>query len=105
MVMVAVLVTFEMDADLSEENIAALAAMEAASRQEEGCKDYAFSREISNPNAYRVVEIWQDMAALEYHFTTPHMAAFNKAIVALSPQKLSIKVYELGEERALPSAG
>ncbi|TNE57910.1 MAG: antibiotic biosynthesis monooxygenase [Alphaproteobacteria bacterium] len=105
MAIVAVLVKFELEREMSDADKTALDAMESASRQEDGCLDYAFSREISHPNAYRVVELWKDMAALEYHFTTPHMAAFMAALGALSPQNLEIKVYELGAERALPTAG
>ena len=51
----------------------------------------------------RVVERWDDMAALQYHFSTPHMAAFNTAIQGLATQPMEVKVYEVAGEVALPN--
>ena len=44
---------------------AAIAAMETASRAEDGCHDYTFSVELSDPNVIRITERWATMAALE----------------------------------------
>ena len=50
----------------SEANITALksaiAAMEKASRAEEGCDDYTFSIELNNPNMIRITERWQSLS-------------------------------------------
>ena len=61
----------------------AIAAMEQASRAEEGCFDYTFCRELNDPNTIRIVERWESEAALKAHFVTPHMAEFQAATLKL----------------------
>ena len=52
----------------------------------------------------RVRELWTDEQALKDHFATPHMAAFLKALRELRPKSLTVKCYELGLERKMPSS-
>ncbi|ETW99246.1 MAG: hypothetical protein ETSY1_15705 [Candidatus Entotheonella factor] len=75
----------------------AVATMEAASRAEAGCDDYTFSVELNNPNAIRITERWEDMAALEAHMGTPHMAEFQKAMAAHPPKASQVYFYEATE--------
>lgn len=75
----------------------AIATMEAASQAEEGCYDYTFSVELNNPNVMRITERWENMAALEAHFATPHMAAFQAALGANPPESVEAKFYEVTE--------
>ena len=82
----------------------AIAVMETATIAEPGCFEYTFCTEISNPTVIRVIELWQDMEALAAHFATPHMATFQAAMAANPPKGMEAKVFELGEELALPSA-
>ena len=58
----------------------AIAAMEAASRAEDGCEDYTFCRELTDPNTIRIIERWASVEALQAHFATPHMATFREAM-------------------------
>lgn len=81
----------------------AVAAMEAASRAESGCHDYTFSVELNDPNVIRITERWDDMAALEAHFATSHMAVFQKALAANPPVASEVHFYEV--ERELPRPG
>jgi quinol monooxygenase YgiN len=53
----------------------------------------------------RVRELWKEKQALKDHFATPHMAAFLKRLRELRPKSLTVKCYELGPERKMPSAG
>lgn len=62
---------------------AALSAMIQASRAEEGCIDYTYSVDILDPTRLMITEKWIDDDALAHHFSTPHMAAFQKAISEL----------------------
>lgn len=48
--------------------------------KEPGCILYEFSQVLGQDNKFRVYEEWQDQAALEAHFATPHMAAFRAAL-------------------------
>ena len=54
--------------------VAAAAACVAATRQEAGCLAYDFFESVTAPGEYVTVEHWQDDAALDAHFQTPHVA-------------------------------
>jgi quinol monooxygenase YgiN len=79
----------------------AIKKMETATRQEPGCKKYAFSVDISDPGMVRVTETWDSMDAITAHMASPHMAEFNQAVMALKPKGLEIKAYEVAREVAL----
>lgn len=87
--------------DTTAENIAAIkdaiATMETASRAEPGCHDYTFAVELSDPNKLRITECWENEAALQAHFATPHMAAFNEAMAKAGPRSMDLKCYEATE--------
>jgi quinol monooxygenase YgiN len=75
----------------------AIAAMETASRAEPGCRDYTFSVELNDGATLRVTELWDSLEALQAHFQTPHMAAFQQAIAARPPQSTDIKFFQAEE--------
>ncbi len=79
----------------------AVKAMETATRKEAGCLKYAFSVDIADPGMIRVTERWESVDAIKAHMTSPHMAEFNKAVMALQPKGLDIKAYEVAREVAL----
>ena len=76
----------------------AVKAMETATRKEAGCLKYAFSVDIADPGMIRVTERWESVDAIKAHMTSPHMAEFNKAVMALQPKGLDIKAYEVARE-------
>ena len=80
----------------------AMAPMIEASRTEEGCIEYAYSRDLLDPNVLRIIERWKDREALAYHFSTPHMAVFRNALIALKPKELSVRMYA-AEPAPLPA--
>ena len=57
-----------------EEIGAALAKAAAASRGDAGCVSYSFSRDLEDADRYVSVEVWEDQASLDAHFTAPHLA-------------------------------
>ena len=76
------------DAVLSE-----LTAMEAASRAEEGCREYTMLRSLSEPGRFVVYEIWESVQPLEDHRGTPHYLAFGGVVAehfAGPPRKLEV---------------
>ncbi len=85
----------------SPENVAALkdalAAMEDASRAEDGCDDYTFSVELNNPGVIRITEKWRDMDALVAHFRSAHMALFQQAMRAHPPTASAVTFFEASE--------
>jgi quinol monooxygenase YgiN len=80
----------------------ALRTMEEETRKESGCLTYAFSLDINAPTTMRIFERWESEEALSAHMKTPHMAAFGAAVGKIKPKSMSIKVYEVGKELALP---
>ena len=95
--MIVVNAVIESDADNIAAMKDAIAAMEAASRAEEGCDDYTFSVELNNPDVLRITERWQSMEALQAHFTMPHMADFQAAMGANPPKSVTAIFYEATE--------
>lgn len=75
----------------------AIRAVEAGSRAEEGCDDYTFSVELSDPSRMRITERWHHQDALRAHFATPHMAAFQAAMAENPPRGLKVHFYEAEE--------
>ncbi len=65
-----------------------------ATNAEEGCLHYSFSRDALDADLLRIAERWKDQAALDAHFASPHMAAFNAAIGAAKVLDISVKAYE-----------
>ncbi len=73
----------------------AFATMVEASRAEEGCLGYTYATDILDPSKFMIVEKWVDDAALAYHFSTPHMAAFQQAL-----QGIEVTITELAKYQA-----
>ncbi|MCV2889936.1 putative quinol monooxygenase [Ruegeria aquimaris] len=59
---------------------AAAVDMVAETLNEPGCILYEFSQVLGQETRFRVYEEWQDLAALEAHFATPHMGRFRAAL-------------------------
>jgi quinol monooxygenase YgiN len=57
---------------------AALPAVIASTRAEDGCEEYGCYEDTQQPGRYVFVERWRDKAALGRHLATPHMAAWMK---------------------------
>lgn len=85
----------------SSEDIATLKdmliEMEAVTREEAGCLDYAFSIEIANPEVLRLTEKWDTLESLQAHFAMPHLQAFQKAITTRPPKHTDISFYRVEE--------
>jgi quinol monooxygenase YgiN len=78
-----------------------MAAMMAATHQEDGCIQYDFSRSMADPDVMLISERWRDQAALDAHFKTPHMATFNAAMGDAQVLELKVVSYEAADERVL----
>ncbi len=79
----------------------AMATQLAATNAEEGCLYYSFARDVTDPDRLIVSERWRDQAAIDAHFASPHMAAFNAALASAKVLGLSIKAYENDTVRTL----
>jgi quinol monooxygenase YgiN len=79
----------------------AIGVMETASREEEGCVDYTFSIEVSDPDTVRITEKWDNVEALQAHMETPHMAVFQQTMGAHPPTGMEVHFYEAEEIQPL----
>jgi quinol monooxygenase YgiN len=78
----------------SEEKFeAAFAKAIAGTRKEKGNLAYQLNRDPQKPGAYVVYERWQDLAALDAHLKTPHIAAMRAATGDLRTGGAEVKVY------------
>lgn len=69
----------------------------AATRAEDGCLLYAYSRDLVDPGLVRVSEKWRDRAALEAHFQTAHMKEWAIERASLGLSERDIKLFESDE--------
>jgi quinol monooxygenase YgiN len=67
----------------------------AATNAETGCHHYGFSRDVLDPDRMIISERWENQAAIDLHFASPHMAAFNAALGTAKVLGLDIKSYDL----------
>lgn len=76
-------------------------AMLAASRAEDGCREYSYAEDVAEPGLIRVYEAWRDQAALDAHFQTPHMAEWRSRWPKFGVSDRRLFAYETASERAL----
>lgn len=91
--MLVVIATLTGKSDKREELAAALSTAAAASRGDAGCLSYGFHRDLENPDTYVSVEVWEDQACLDAHFTTPHIADLFAVAGDLLDGAVDIKTY------------
>ncbi|WP_171129630.1 MULTISPECIES: putative quinol monooxygenase [unclassified Ruegeria] len=93
--------TVEVSADNVETATQAAQIMVAETMKEPGCLIYEFSQVLGHVNLFRVYEEWEDQAALEAHFATPHMAEFGRVLGEIGV--VSSEIYRVvgGEKQPL----
>jgi quinol monooxygenase YgiN len=89
--------------DPANREIAASAAdqMMEATRKEPGCAAYTISGDLSDPGSLHLFEEWQDQAALDAHFATPHMASFREAMGKFGVRSMTVSKYEVSAKGPL----
>lgn len=99
--MIVVIGTFRLPIERCAEAQGALSRVIAASRAEAGCLCYAYSEDVLEPGLFRVSEAWSSREALNAHFTTEHMQAWQAERSALGMTERDIHVYAVSGEQAL----
>jgi quinol monooxygenase YgiN len=82
----------------------AFAVVVAASREEPGCVDYAFTPDPDVPGRVRVFEHWVSDAALTEHLTLPHVQALRGAISGLTRTGRQMTHHTIAVSRPMGSA-
>jgi len=85
----------EIDPANREKAIAAALEMMEATRREAGCLSYTLSGDLAHPGRFRIFEEWKSQAALDEHFATPHMAAFQGKAAMLGVKGMKVQKYEV----------
>ena len=100
--MVIVVARFRPKAERVDDFVALLKDVQAASREDHGCLHYGYYAEVADPLQYVAVEEWRDMAALEAHLRTPHVARLIAALPEFADGPLDIAAHTVAESGPLP---
>jgi quinol monooxygenase YgiN len=94
---ILILGTFTVDPARVDEARAAMDAMIAASRAEDGCLEYGYAPDLAEPGLFHVIERWRDRAAFDGHVAAPHLAAWRAQWKPLGISGRELKLYEADE--------
>ena len=83
------------------DTVEAIKTMVAASRAEDGCIDYTFAQDLSDPDVLIIYERWESQEALAAHGQSAHMADFQKVMAANPPVGRNLRIYETDEGNPL----
>ncbi|WP_284124865.1 putative quinol monooxygenase [Parerythrobacter aestuarii] len=72
-----------------------------ASRAEDGCLDYTFAQDLTDPDTLILFERWRDAESLAAHGQSPHMAEFQKVMAAHPPLGRELRIYETDDGKPL----
>ncbi len=70
------------------------AAMQQASRAEDGCRTYTYAHDAEDAGLIRVYEEWESREALSRHFETEHMKAWRAALAEVGAHARDIRLFE-----------
>ncbi|MBU1253330.1 MAG: antibiotic biosynthesis monooxygenase [Alphaproteobacteria bacterium] len=86
--------TLKLAPDTLSKGREAIVAMVRASRAEDGCLEYGFAQDLTDPDVLYLVERWRDRAALDAHSKSPHMAEFKRAMAANPAMERDLRIFE-----------
>ena len=72
----------------------AMLTAQAATVQEDGCESYRFYQALDHDCSFVAVENWRDLAALQAHLQTPHIAELIGVLHDVLVGGLDIRAYE-----------
>ena len=84
-----------LDPAKKDEATAAAVEMMHETRAEAGNIEYAFTWDLVEDGVLRVIEQWEDQAALDAHFKAPHMATFTGKMGGLGMTGMEVTKHEV----------
>ncbi len=81
--MVYVIAHLKAHAGKGDKVVTLAAPLIEATRKEAGCISYELYRKAAEPDTLVFVESWRDRAAVDAHFSEPHLKAFQAAMAEL----------------------
>jgi quinol monooxygenase YgiN len=100
--MVIVIARFRPRPDRLDDFLALLRDVQAASREDDGCLNYGYHREVADDLSFIAVEEWRDMDALASHLRTDHVARLIAALPEHSAEPPELKTHVIADTVALP---
>jgi autoinducer 2-degrading protein len=94
--MVNVIVILEVDPAQIDAFLAVALENAAASRQEPGCLRFEVSQDSTRAHVFALSESYVDLAAMEAHYTTPHVAKWREKSPAFVRNRWAVKGPVLG---------
>lgn len=96
--MIVIVARAECESAEQAEALCALAApCSEATRQEPGCAEYTFARDVVTPNAVVLIELWDNEDALAAHMTTPHFGTYMAGFMGMNVP-MRARAFENGQE-------
>lgn len=89
--------TVRIPGDADDRLLPYVKAVVTFSRNQDGCLDYALSRDLVDPTIMRAYQLWRDEASLAAHLTSPHMLEYRAAWANFGVSERNIFAYEVGE--------
>ncbi|SFC66073.1 Quinol monooxygenase YgiN [Bacillus sp. OV322] len=84
---------FTIDSAKHEEFLKEISPLIDASRAEEGNISYDLYKHTEKENVYTMVEVWQDLQAVESHNKSSHFTSFTAAAGNFLTAPLDVKVF------------
>lgn len=81
--------------------LTAVQPMVAATLIEDGCHEYAFTPDPNDEHRILLSELWEDEKALDSHFASAHMAAWQHTRKTLPITGADLKKYTISKAEAL----
>ena len=85
--------TIRIDPTRRDDAAAAAREMMRATHAEPGNLAYVFSADLDDPGLIHLFEKWQSQEALDHHFQTPHMAAFQKKVGSFGVKEMNVEKF------------
>jgi quinol monooxygenase YgiN len=94
----SILVTgvIELDPTHRDAFVEAANAVMAATREEEGCEQYVFSGDLTDPGRFYVAEQWASQEATDAHTASAHLATFMSAMGGFGVKAASLTRWDGG---------
>jgi len=86
--------TIDFDPSKRDDAIAAVKAVMAATRAEDGNEGYVFSGDLEEEGRFHVTEHWASQEAIDSHMATPHMATLMGQMGTLGVTAASLTKWE-----------
>ncbi|MEI6641873.1 MAG: putative quinol monooxygenase [Novosphingobium sp.] len=99
--MIIVMGKLRIDAEAIEAALPAARKVVAATQSEDGCIQYDYSRDISDPEIFHITERWTSREALAAHLKTPHVAEWIAVLSGMTMKERNIRIYDTDEGEAL----